>query len=113
MSPRARASLLLVLTLAVSSAGFGYMFGRMHKWHERGWAGVYFYPDLPQHKKKGPELSGGFVPGQVMMLYAGTPADRVLRQGDRIVSVNGIPVRDKPRLKALDESLPDRATVTY
>jgi serine phosphatase RsbU (regulator of sigma subunit) len=113
MSPRARASLLLILTLGVSSAGFGYLFGRMHKWHERGWAGVYFYPDVPQPKAKAPDFAGSFVAGQVIMLYAGSPADRVLRQGDRIVSVNGIPVSDKPALKALDESLPDRATVTY
>ena len=113
MSPRARASLLLILTLGVSSAGFGYMFGRMHKWHERGWAGVYFYPDVPQPKTSRRTFGDAFVPGQVMMLYAGSPADRVLRQGDRIISVNGIPVRDKPRLKALDQSIPNRGTVTY
>jgi serine phosphatase RsbU (regulator of sigma subunit) len=113
MSPRTRTTLIFILTLGVASAGFGYMFGRMHKWHERGWAGVFFYPELPQSPKKGPTLGGGFVPGQVVMLYAGTPADRVLRQGDRIVGVNGIPLADTLRLRALDRSFPDRGTVTY
>ncbi|HEY0159436.1 MAG TPA: SpoIIE family protein phosphatase [Thermoanaerobaculia bacterium] len=114
MSPRTRATLILILTLGVVSAGFGYMFGRMHIWHERGWAGVFFYPEVPQ-SKKGPkyEYGGGFVPGEVVMLYAGSPADRVLRQGDRILTVNGIPLRETPRLRALDNSFPDRGTVTY
>jgi serine phosphatase RsbU (regulator of sigma subunit) len=114
MAGRRRFVLIFVITIAVAGAGFGYLAGRIVKWHSRGWTGVNFYPELPQassRRSTGPSF--GATAGDVLMIYRGSPADGPLRAYDRIVSVNGIPVAETPRLRTLDESLPGNATVSY
>ncbi|HYO79181.1 MAG TPA: PDZ domain-containing protein, partial [Thermoanaerobaculia bacterium] len=111
MTPRTRITVITLLTLTVIGAGFGYTIGRIHKWHQRGWAGMTFYPDLPG-PQRGPQRMQA-APGGLMMIYAGSPADEHLRPGDRIVAVNGIPIGEIVRLRNLDEKTPDRALVRY
>ena len=116
MSARKRFVLIFVITLAVAGAGFGYLAGRMVKWHGRGWTGVNFYPEMPQTPRRNSREAVtpfGAQTGDVIMLYGGSPADEVLRPYDRIISVNGIPVREHKRLHALGERLPGGSTVTY
>ncbi|HYO78601.1 MAG TPA: hypothetical protein VE010_19230, partial [Thermoanaerobaculia bacterium] len=110
MSARKRFLLIFVITLAVAGAGFGYLFGRMHRWHDRGWTGASFYPEMPSWQRT---PTFGAKPGDVLMVYGGSPADGRLLPYDRVTHVNGIPIRDAKRLRALDRSLPGHSVVTY
>ncbi|HYK03664.1 MAG TPA: SpoIIE family protein phosphatase [Thermoanaerobaculia bacterium] len=117
MSARNRFVLIFVITLAVAGAGFGYLAGRIVKWHSRGWTGVNFYPEMPQTpSKRGSRQASqsfGAEAGEILMVYGGSPADGRLRAYDRIVSVNGIRIQELKRLRELGERLPGGATVTY
>lgn len=116
MTDRNRFLFIFVLTLAVVGAGFGYTIGRIHKWHQRGWVGVYYYPELPQRKDKKPtkrEERLQAKPGEVIITFGGTSADGKILYADRILSVNGIPIKNVAQLRALDETVTVGDTVTY
>jgi serine phosphatase RsbU (regulator of sigma subunit) len=113
MSARTRFLLIFVITLGVAGAGFGYMAGRIVKWHSRGWTGVTFYPEMPRTRSGRASPSFGATPGDVLMVYGGSPSDGALLGKDRIVAVNGIPLAELKKLRELDERLPGGATVTF
>ncbi|HEX8618134.1 MAG TPA: SpoIIE family protein phosphatase [Thermoanaerobaculia bacterium] len=114
MSAQRRFLLIFAITLAVAGAGYGYLFGRIHKWHERGWTGAFFQPDLGHPQPRAARNAGyTTAPGDLLMVHGGSPADRVLEPRDRVVSVNGVPISDMQRLRALDAKLPGGAVVTY
>ncbi|HYH06855.1 MAG TPA: SpoIIE family protein phosphatase [Thermoanaerobaculia bacterium] len=118
MSPQTRLLTLFAITLAVVGAGFGYTAGRAHKWHQRGWVGIAFYPavlnDAPATEKAKPPF--GIDPkktaGEVMFGYAAVPA-ALLQPKDRIVAVEGIPIEKTFELRALDRRIRKGDSVTY
>jgi serine phosphatase RsbU (regulator of sigma subunit) len=110
MSERRRFLLILVVTLFVLGTAFGFVAGRAKRWHERGWSGVMYFPaDITNAKRK----TMGVAPYHVMMTAADTPADGVLRYGDEILSLNGIPRDDLKRLSRLEAETRRGATVVY
>lgn len=105
MSSRRR--LLFGLTLvAVAMAGVSaFCLLRLNFWHQRGWTGFnYMAPYLDAKEtartKARPAV---FEPGRVLVTLPGEPAAKAgIRMGDRIVSINGIPIEDQNRLRAID-----------
>ena len=112
MSARKRFILIFAITAAVAGGGLAYMVGRIHEWHTRGWTGAAYAPDFPRKASKRASSFSG-TPGDVLMVHGGSAADGRLRAHDRVVSVNGIPIRDLKRLRALDETLARDSIVTY
>ncbi|HEX2061182.1 MAG TPA: hypothetical protein VHK90_10610, partial [Thermoanaerobaculia bacterium] len=119
MSPRTRVLLLFVVTIAVVSSGLGYTVARMHEWHERGWTGIAYYPAVQEPKARDPkkpdaprELHPSQMAGKVMITY-GSVASRIFQADDRVIAVNGIPVTDIERLRALDARTTRDATLTF
>jgi hypothetical protein len=110
MSTRRRTVAIYVLTLAIVGAAIGYTVGRIKMWHEQGWTGAFFYPEV---MSRGPNDDAGPPSGHVVMVYGGSPADGRLEAFDRVVAINGIPIRDAARLRALDDRLPKGAEVRY
>lgn len=110
MSARRRTLAIAVLTLAVVGGGFAYAAVRIQLWHEQGWTGLYYFPDIPIPSKKGkPQASLGG--GEVVMVYGGTPADGRILPTDRVESVNGIPISDIRALRLFELQVPDRGEV--
>jgi len=112
MTPRNRLTLIFLVALTVAGAGFGYTISRIYTWHHRGWAGVFFYPDAPQDQKKVPKRFQA-IPGEVVLTYGGSGAEKRLLPRDRILAVNGIAIKDLTHLRALDEKLTAGDAVTY
>ncbi|HEX6160524.1 MAG TPA: hypothetical protein VF111_10190, partial [Thermoanaerobaculia bacterium] len=114
MSARNRLLVVLVLTLAAVGAALGFAIGRVHHWHEHGWTGVFYSPELPDQPKPA-KGAGGWQnrPGEVVMTYRGSPADGKILSFDEIVSINGIPRTDAKQLAALRERLKTGDAVTY
>jgi serine phosphatase RsbU (regulator of sigma subunit) len=108
MSPRSRTVSIYAITLIIVGAAVGYTIGRIHKWNHIGWAGVYFYPEVPP--KNDAALGSS---GQVVVIYGGSPADGALRSRDRVLSVNGVPIREGSRLRALNDQLTAGSAVRY
>ena len=111
MSSRRRTLAIAVLTLAIVGGGFAYTAARIHAWHEQGWTGLYYYPEMKMPAKKGrpaQTISGG----QVVMVYGSTPADGRILPTDRVEAVNGIPISDLQALQRLDKQIPAGAEVT-
>lgn len=112
MSARRRNLAIAVLTLAIVGGGFAYTVARIHAWHDQGWTGLYYFPDIPFPAKKGkPAQSIGG--GEVVMVYGGTPADGRILPTDRVAAVNGIPITDLQALHRLEEQTPSQAEVVY
>lgn len=113
MSPRKRLLIVLVLTLAAVGAALGFAIGRIHHWHQKGWTGLFYTPDLGNQPKN--QTFGGWQnrPGEVMMTYSGSPAEGRVLSFDEVISINGIPRSDARRLTALREQLDSGDTVTY
>jgi serine phosphatase RsbU (regulator of sigma subunit) len=109
MSVRRRNAVLFALTLGIVGAGFGYTIGRIIKWHQLGWSGMYYYPPMPVS----PAQPFAMRAGEVLMTYGGSPADGKVLPHDRVVAVNGIPIQEGARLRALSERLGRSATITY
>ncbi|HEV7920703.1 MAG TPA: SpoIIE family protein phosphatase [Thermoanaerobaculia bacterium] len=105
MSSRRR--LLIGLTLvAVAMAGVSvFCLYRLNFWHQRGWAGFNYmapYLDAKETPSKTPRPLL-IPPGRVLVTLPGEPAAKAgLRMGDQIVSVNGVPIEDQNRLRAID-----------
>jgi serine phosphatase RsbU (regulator of sigma subunit) len=56
----------------------------------------------------------GLGPGDVMMAYPGSEADRAgIGRGDRLLSIDGIPIDDTVRLRELDQRVRSGDTVVY
>src|SRR5688572_13150528 len=105
MSIRRRTLAIAVLTLAVVGGGLAYTVARIHTWHEQGWIGLYYYPEMKMPAKKGrpAQVIGG---GEVVLMYGGTPADGRILPDDRVVAVNGIPISDLQGLHRLEAQIP-------
>ena len=112
MSSRARVLVILGITIAALGAAIVYSAARFQAWHRDGWAGVFFQPEIPESRSKsGMFRTGQQRPGEVMMTYS-RAAER-FRSGDRILSVNGVPIGDVPRLRAMESSLHTGSVVVY
>ncbi|HYC62090.1 MAG TPA: SpoIIE family protein phosphatase [Thermoanaerobaculia bacterium] len=107
-SSRGRALIVYVLTLALVGAAVAYTMMRIAAWHEQGWTGVFYFPEIPGQKGEQEVLSG-----EVIMIYGGTPADGRILPADRIVGVNGIPVRNLAAVRAIEEKLVSGDEVRY
>ncbi|HEY0143297.1 MAG TPA: SpoIIE family protein phosphatase [Thermoanaerobaculia bacterium] len=114
MSPRKRLLIVLVLTLAAVGAALGFAIGRIHHWHGKGWTGVAYTPELPEQPKSSSKM-GGFQnrPGEVVMTYAGSPADGKIHSFDEIILINGIDRADGKKLRALRERTRSGDSITY
>lgn len=112
MSLRRRNLAITVLTLLVMSGAAAYTVARILAWHEQGWTGLYYFPDIPLTAKQGekPRSIGG---GEVVMVYGGTPADRRILPTDRIVSVNGHSIDDIQKLRAVEDRIAPHSEVVY
>jgi serine phosphatase RsbU (regulator of sigma subunit) len=116
MTPRNRLILIFLVALTVAGAGFGYTISRLWVWHERGWAGLYYYPEEQETRTargRQAQQRFGLSPGEVAMTFGGTRADALFRARDRVVSVNGIPIKDIVALRKLDAKLVTGDGVTY
>lgn len=110
MSARRRTLAIAVLTLAFVGGGFAYTVARIHAWHEQGWTGLYYFPEV-QMKKKG-RPSQPIFGGEVVMVYGGTPADGPILPTDRVTAMSGVPIADLQALRRLEERIPPRGEVT-
>jgi sigma-B regulation protein RsbU (phosphoserine phosphatase) len=81
--------------------------------HRAGWVGMMYYNgNLPKEA----EMMRGIIPpnGSVTSVLTGTPAWRAGIAGrDRIISVNGIPVREMERIQQLAERVRRGDVITY
>ena len=109
MSARRRFLVIFIVTMAVVGAGFGYVIARIHHWHELGWTGVFFAPDVPNARRTRMEIP----PGSLIVTYSNTPADGLFEPSDVVESLDGIPIRDTPRLRQLDRRTKRGDTVTF
>lgn len=116
MSPRTRVLILFIATLAIVGAGFGYTIGRIEKWHDRGWTGLAYSPAMQVSKGRKPKTKAPSAlqqkAGDVMMTYGHT-ASQVVQPNDHVVSVNGIPIEDMQRLRALSEEASKGTPITF
>jgi serine phosphatase RsbU (regulator of sigma subunit) len=118
MSPRTRLLILFVVTIAVLGAGFGYTAGRIKKWHELGWTGIAYYPAVPEARARDPKaprpprpMDPEQMAGKVIMTYG--KSEKILEPRDRILSIEGVPIRDVTRLRALNETVHKGQSLTY
>jgi hypothetical protein len=116
MSSRKRLLLALALMIVVVGGALGFAISRINYWHRLGWTGVMFTPDLVQptvrRGRPAPRMMGN-IPGEIIPWYGDSPAGSVIRAGDRVVTVNGVPRQDYPALRALRERLRRGDIVTY
>jgi serine phosphatase RsbU (regulator of sigma subunit) len=116
MTSRHRLIVAIGLAALFLASAAAFTLTRMARWQERGWLGVtyapYFAPAVAAGRAQRPAPYGS-LPGEVLMTYRGSPADGRLLGRDRIVAINGIPVEDVARLRALDKALPRDATVHF
>ncbi len=110
MSPRKRFAIILGLTVFAIAGSIVYMAARARHWHERGWVGTSF---LAGFNAKQQARMMQMKEGQVILVFAGSPADGRLRYGDEILTVDGIPRDDTTRLRVLDARLVKGSQVTY
>jgi serine phosphatase RsbU (regulator of sigma subunit) len=111
MSAHRRTLAIAVLTLAFVGGGFAYTVLRIHAWHEQGWTGLYYFPEIKASQKKGGPAKSIFS-GDVIMVYGGTPADGTILPTDHVTGVNGIPIANLQALRRLEERIPPRGEVT-
>jgi hypothetical protein len=111
MSARQRLYLIFAITIVVIVGAAVYSASRFLEWHRDGWTGLFYAPSFPEQKGKIKASSQN--PGEVMMTYANAPADGVFHARDRVLAVNGIPIEDVRRLRALEPSLHRGDRVTY
>ncbi|HEX7832597.1 MAG TPA: PDZ domain-containing protein, partial [Thermoanaerobaculia bacterium] len=114
MSPRKRLIVVIGVAAIVLAAAAGFTAVRMLRWHRLGWVGAVYSPIFPGTKvSKPPKNVYGALPGEIIMTYAGSPADGKLIADDVVVSINGIPIEDVKALRALDASLSRDAKLVY
>ncbi|PYQ31291.1 MAG: hypothetical protein DMF56_05155 [Acidobacteria bacterium] len=96
-----RVAVVLLLTLVIAGGSIVYTAMRLRYWHRVGISGLNYFPVTgPQSKR--PAVFG-FKPGAVLIVYGSSGADQAgVRTRDEVVSINGIPVGDVTRLRALD-----------
>lgn len=113
MSARRRALVISIITLAIVGGGFGYTISRIYVWHQQGWTGLFYFPDLsvaPATKTRPAPLASS---GEVITVYGGTAADGRILPGDRIVSVNGVPIGNLAGVRALEPKLSSGSEVVF
>jgi serine phosphatase RsbU (regulator of sigma subunit) len=118
MSPRTRLLILFAVTLAVIGAGFGYTAGRIKKWHDLGWTGIAYYPAVPEHSPARPkaarpprQMDPEQMAGKVIMTYGSS--ESLIQPHDRVISIEGISIKDIPGLRALNARVKKGESVTY
>ena len=107
---------LLLLTLAVALV-VAIGVSRIRAADRTGWAAMSYIPPVrstkPGPKKPRPGF-GALQPGAIMMVYPGGPAARAgLKQGDEVVSLNGLPATDLKGLTALAQRTRTGDVITY
>ena len=96
-----RVTLVLLITLLFAGGVIVYSAGRLRYWHRMGVAGLNYFPVTAQSKQT--RMAFGFKPGGVLIVSASSAAEQAgVRPRDEVVSINGIPVSDVTRLRALD-----------
>jgi serine phosphatase RsbU (regulator of sigma subunit) len=114
MSPRQRLLLVVSVTFVVLVSAASFTVSRMVQWHAQGWIGASYSPVFPGQKmKKLPKTTYGTQPGEVLMTFSRSPADGKLLAQDTVIAINGIPIEDVQRLRALDASLDRDSRVVY
>jgi serine phosphatase RsbU (regulator of sigma subunit) len=113
MSPRHRLIAVVCLTAVVLGSASAFTLSRMTQWHRRGWIGAAYSPVFPGQKVAQTKNPYGAEPGEILMTYRGSPADGRLLSRDVVVSINGVPIDDVHRLRALDARLSRDAKVVY
>jgi hypothetical protein len=112
MSPRRRTFAVLILTLAFVLVAFGYTLARIRAWHQQGWAGFYYFPEVTAKGNKSAEAKT-LLKGEVVMVYGGTPADGTILSTDRVLAVDGIPIDNLAELRRLEPRLNTGSEVYY
>jgi serine phosphatase RsbU (regulator of sigma subunit) len=100
MSSRARLFLIIGITIVVMGGTVAYSVSRFATWHRKGWAGVFYAPNMPESKGRR-SIEVRQVPGEVVITYANSPADGRFLSRDRILTIDGIPISDHERLGVL------------
>jgi hypothetical protein len=109
ISPKRRIALAVALTLIAIGGTIALTIVRIQKWNELGWAGIsYLQADLP------PGGIWGMKPGGVIMVYPDGPADEAgFRQGDVLLAINGVDLKDVDRLRQVDRRVRTGDVVVY
>jgi serine phosphatase RsbU (regulator of sigma subunit) len=108
---------LTVVALAMTGLAV-FCYARLSYWNQRGWAAVnYMAPYLDARGKttaKPSPRSPMLQPGRVLVVLPDEPAATAgIRMGDQVVSVNGIPIEQQEKLRAIDERVRTGDTVRY
>jgi serine phosphatase RsbU (regulator of sigma subunit) len=93
----------------------GYEIARLRALTRSGWAGMSYIPDIRTSKGKPIDYGfAGFSPGAVVYVYPGSAAERAgITRGTHLVSINGIPLTDEAKLRALSNSAKRGDVLTY
>ncbi len=116
MASRTRLLLILSITLILVGGAVAYSLSRFVAWHHDGWTGVFYAPAFPtqsQQKQGKVKMKSQQLPGEVILTQARSPADGRFAPRDQIVSVNGVPIEDTARLRALESRLKSGDEVIY
>jgi serine phosphatase RsbU (regulator of sigma subunit) len=102
-------ALAAVAVLLLASTYIGW---RLHVLATGGWAGLSYFPAI---KVKGKVQPTAFATaGSVYLLYPDGPAEAAgIRRGDRLVSVDGIPIEDVERIDVLARRIHYGDVATY
>lgn len=113
MTQRNRAALILGIGTLIVATTLGFVFWRAYDWSERGWIGISFFPADASHMPGFME-SRGYGPGGIYMVMPGSPGSEAgLDEGDRIISISGIPLGESERLVELDRSVSAGDRLSY
>jgi phosphoserine phosphatase RsbU/P len=104
--------LLIAIALIIGSGA--YSWSRMQAAAREGWAGLAYLPDVRSSSGKKTPSIPGYIPGGVMMVYPGGPAERAgIERNSRIVSLDGIPIHDTKKTTPIADKVRSGDVVTY
>ena len=121
MSDRRKVSLFVIAALAVAGLELAYGILRLRHWKQVGTAGLTYiqaYTTGEESKPAKPEMPQralmGLAPGRIMMVDpSGSASAAGLHVHDVVTAINGIPLMDHARLRALDARLRTGDVVTF
>jgi hypothetical protein len=118
MSDRRKVTLFVIVAIAVGGLELAYGIARLRHWKQLGSTGVsyvqqYTSGEQVPHEKPSRALMG-LRPGMVIMLDPrGTARAAGMRVHDVVTAVDGIPLTDRQRLRALDQRVHTGDAVTF
>src|SRR3954463_4047852 len=114
MSAPQRRLLGLLVAIALMVGCGAYTWWRMAAVGREGWAGLAYMPDVKTKSGKPIPVFGAYHPGAIFIVYPGSPAERAgIERMQRLVSINGTPIRDVDRITRVAEGVHRGDVVVY